>query len=375
MRCTVDANTAQQLVQAFPPGLNKLVLKNNQLDDGAWKMLGDHFPLKLAMLEFNNQRIGDADIKSLFTLRSANLTEFSVSCMKAGGLILSLVQVMPPNLSALSLSECSLKDAAIRALAPSLSSSLKQLCLESNCIGPDGVKALAESLRNSHITHLNLGNNYVGDIGAQALAKSLPQTLTELDLSHNEIGDIGAQAIALSRAVNLAHITFRYNDIGDVGACALAKNMGERLVGLDLAFNPIGDDGVKALASSVKKSTRLEKFGVYNKQDTSNEIALCALTKSVLLSRALLSDLWLPHDTMEIWLKVLPECFIEDANAVRNRLAHYRFRREEQAPILMSKIEKWTEQKVLIRRTFYACQKPIINDVVNVILMFVLERD
>merc|ERR1712232_1359440 len=74
-----------------------------------------------------------------------------------------------------------------------------ELCLDSNYIGDEGVRALADTLeKNSTLTKLLLSWNYIGDEGASALARALEKntTLRGLRLSTNRIGHEGARTLA-----------------------------------------------------------------------------------------------------------------------------------------------------------------------------------
>ncbi|HYT94378.1 MAG TPA: TIGR02996 domain-containing protein [Gemmataceae bacterium] len=130
---------------------------------------------------------------------------------------------------------------------------LHVLDIRGNDIGPDGVRALAESVHTSNLTALNLRSADGGPEGAAALAASpYLARLTGLDLWENYIGDQGAAALAGSpQLTNLTELVLNENQIGPEGMTSLARSRYlTRLTELYLYQNPIGDVGAEALAAS-----------------------------------------------------------------------------------------------------------------------------
>ncbi|KIC75377.1 hypothetical protein DB41_HN00090 [Neochlamydia sp. TUME1] len=155
------------------------------------------------------------------------------------------------------------------ALAKSLenNSSLIKLGLSSNKIGPEGASALAKSLENnSSLIKLGLSSNEIGPEGASTLAKSLESnsSLTELGLSSNKIGPEGANALAKSLETNssLIKLDLSSNKIGPEGASTLAKSLKSNtsLTMLDLSRNVICHEGASALAKSLETNSSLTKL-------------------------------------------------------------------------------------------------------------------
>ena len=138
---------------------------------------------------------------------------------------------------------------------------LRTLDLSKNEIGPEGAKAITETLKSGTavLTSVDLRVNSIGDDGAKAIAEALKVNvvLTKLSLYHNSIGDDGAKAIAEALKVNavLTSVDLRFNSIGDDGAKAIAKalKVNAVLTKLDLEFNnSMGDAGEKAVRDAVK---------------------------------------------------------------------------------------------------------------------------
>ena len=128
-------------------------------------------------------------------------------------------------------------------------------------IGDVGAIALAETLKNSQLTELNLGRNQIGDKGARALAEALKNSqLTDLRLSYNRIGDDGAKALADAlEDSQLTQLNLDHNQIGDDGAKALAAALKDsQLIELTLGNNQIGDEGIWALKNVLKDSQLLD---------------------------------------------------------------------------------------------------------------------
>lgn len=120
-------------------------------------------------------------------------------------------------------------------------------------LGPEGVKALAESGAVRGLAALKLSNTLPGVPGVRALAETSGLSgVRWLDLSANRLGPTAAGLLAESRhARGLRVLDLSNNPLTDKGAAALA---GSRplagLVELVLADCGIGDAGALALAES-----------------------------------------------------------------------------------------------------------------------------
>lgn len=168
---------------------------------------------------------------------------------------------------------------------------------QSNTIGDEGARALAETLKtNSALTKLSIPSNSIGDVGAKALAEALKSNsaLTTLDLEGNLIGDEGAMALAEVLKSNgvLTALDLEGNLIGDEGAMALAaalKSNGVRSNGvaaLDLEGNSYGHESARALdaarataqsAAAVKRATSLGIYSTFQEYSISDDALIRAV--------------------------------------------------------------------------------------------------
>jgi Leucine Rich repeat len=105
---------------------------------------------------------------------------------------------------------------------------LTELVLDQNGIEEDGVKELAEALKdNVRLERLRLAENKIATAGALELAVLLTRNMTVsfLDLQRTGIDDMGAIAIASLIATNttITGLDLRNNEIGDEGAEAIER--------------------------------------------------------------------------------------------------------------------------------------------------------
>ena len=109
--------------------------------------------------------------------------------------------------------------------------SLKELGLEQNKIGVEGIKELSENLKiNKSITELDLRNNQIGDEGAKVLAEMLSynNSIKYLCLMNNKMTDKGAQYLleSIKNSNNtLERLEFRFNNVKDSTLSANLKKM------------------------------------------------------------------------------------------------------------------------------------------------------
>jgi len=104
-RGKLSSSVVQQLALAFPPNFDELWLMNNEMIEGAFKALGDHFPPNVTNPGLYEQKLRDTDIASLLVLRPTNLTSLSIhNNAECEGVLRGLAHAMPPNLSLLRIS-------------------------------------------------------------------------------------------------------------------------------------------------------------------------------------------------------------------------------------------------------------------------------
>jgi hypothetical protein len=174
----------------------------------------------------------------------------AIAQLEAGAQDLSLRHLGPKRVG----------DAVVAALATVLATNttLKELTLANNGIGPVGAQALAAALeRNATLTELNLQKNNIGAEGALSLAATLHNnaTLTTLYLDGNNIGAEGARSLAtaLRNNTTLKFLGLGGTNIGAEGARSLAAALHNNaaLTSLDLWRNDIGNEGARALAAAL----------------------------------------------------------------------------------------------------------------------------
>ena len=160
-----------------------------------------------------------------------------------------------PQLVSLHLGDNGLDDKWIEELAPVLEQcpDLAELNLNSNDIGPEGSKILANVLQGKNFSRLHLFGNNIGAEGAMYIAQVLAQcpNFVELILNMNNIGDKGVSYIAnvLVQCSKLAALDLSSNNIGVEGALNIAKVLTDcpNLTDLNLTNNNISDEAAKSL--------------------------------------------------------------------------------------------------------------------------------
>ena len=163
-------------------------------------------------------------------------------------------------------------DAAAAVLAAVLetNTTLTNLDLQGNNIGPTGAESLSTALKtNTTLTHLDLSSNNIGPGGAVSLATALKTntTLTNLDLRSNNIGPFDAESLATALKTNttLTNLCLSYgNNIGPAGAESLAEALktNTTLTDLDLSGNNIGPGDAVSLATALKTNTTLTNLNL-----------------------------------------------------------------------------------------------------------------
>ena len=178
-------------------------------------------------------------------------------------------------------------------LIPSFSS-LQSLSLERCCIGDDGIAALAPTILQSKISHLDLAHCGISAIGACALAEGLSQSsssavdsgnLSSLVLSGNTLSDDSVAALA---AALVGRPSLRALELGECGVTArvfgsLAKLT--QLTSLSMFGNRMGDDALDAVMQYTPHSVAdgpgggCGLGGLHLLGLSGNELGCAALTK------------------------------------------------------------------------------------------------
>lgn len=144
-------------------------------------------------------------------------------------------------------------------------------------IRADGAQALAEGLKTSSVTELNLSDNLVGDTGATALAAALGQSsLRILNLGKNHIGAAGAHALAeCLKDSQLTSLGLRNNDIGAKGGGALLEGLRDSpVIQVELLYCGVGGETLSQIQAVVKANE--ERFFILQMevQKIENEIQM-----------------------------------------------------------------------------------------------------
>ena len=244
-----DNNFGSRGMKALAPALELnstlqvLDLSDNNIRKGAWilaQALQKSTHCNLKVLNISSNTIGASSMQKFaeFLVENRSLESFHVGCNELGSMgAFFLGSILKHNYT------------------------LKELKLEGNDIGDDGVRYLVEGLTENEISapnttleHLDLAWNGIEREGALRLAEGLRENakLSFLNLSGNRIGSEGARAFAeaLSYNLNLNKLILTNNKIENSGAFALAMAWGKPtccLKNLCWEDNPIMDEGLASL--------------------------------------------------------------------------------------------------------------------------------
>lgn len=285
----IQADGAIWLANNINPQLETLDLFGCFIQDAGLSAIGHKLPnSKLQRVYLGVNNITDAGLESVAQdLESSNLRELDLwgNAICSSGAI-SLAQSIPLSLIKLDIhSNPCLGSDGVKAIAKTLrNSNLAELNLAFVNMQTDGALALAEYIFGAQLQILNIRSNNIDAIGVQALAQAFNRFLLSVDLSYNQIGLLGAQALRAAipntniqqlllenvelddeslivltpvlEAQQLTSIVLANNYLSDRAAIAIAKtlsNSGLKL--LDLANNNIGDLGASALGHAVANAT------------------------------------------------------------------------------------------------------------------------
>lgn len=160
----------------------------------------------------------------------------------------------PCELVGLDLSYCSLGDAGAAQLARARRwDGLRELSLDRNDLGPDGLEALMLASFIPSLESLSLASNWLTDACAAQLSTPRLRSLHTLNLDANRLGDRGVRAMMESRwsAPRLRRLSLAANGLGPDAAQAIAwRAFASPLESLELGRNMIGSRGLHALTES-----------------------------------------------------------------------------------------------------------------------------
>mmetsp|Transcript_33999 Transcript_33999/g.87918 ORF Transcript_33999/g.87918 Transcript_33999/m.87918 type:complete len:426 (+) Transcript_33999:56-1333(+) len=167
--------------------------------------------------------------------------------------------------SALSLAYASVGDEGCNAIARYMRENvmLKTIDLRGNSIRADGLVVIAHSLRSgSSVTSLCLKWNHVGshERGVQALSDVLKRSssMVQLDLRNNKIGPECGRHLGemLRENSTLSHMDLSWNDLGPEGGKALLAGIqaNHTLIDCQLSGNRIAEDTLHAIAFVLRRN-------------------------------------------------------------------------------------------------------------------------
>ena len=151
--------------------------------------------------------------------------------------------------------------------------SLVDLDLSCNDFGVEGAVALSDGLECCpHLQKLNIDSNNIGGEGAKAIAEATVRNLTELKINSNNIGGLGAEAIV--RALDCQHLEINSNNIGSSGVLAMAgalkckhsNILRQKLRVLDISSKNFEYDGPQTLGEVLTKFSASSN-GIENDSD------------------------------------------------------------------------------------------------------------
>jgi Ran GTPase-activating protein (RanGAP) involved in mRNA processing and transport len=237
----------------------------------------------------------------------------------SASILLSLLLRNNSTICDLNLAHNSIGNKGIKTLASSFcyNHTLETLNLAQNKIKDLAVRELIDGLvadkadqklrrDSSSLTQLDLSGNNIGPIGAGHIANALHharlKNLKIVDVSLNQIGAEGGIAIAagLEKSITLGELNLSQNQIGD-GVINIAKSIrrnqqGTRIAKLDLSLNSISDEGCYHLAAMLRDNTSIQQLNLANNAIT--DIGMTHLAKA-LFDNATLSELDISGNQMK----------------------------------------------------------------------------
>ena len=154
-----------------------------------------------------------------------------------------------------------------------------------NSLGRDGYAALGRMLKDSRLSHLNVGFSSIEDERICTLVAGLKNcyNLTSLNLNGNEsITEAGLSSLSIffqSDNCRLEQIFLAQMNIDDEGVSILAPGLANlpTLRKLNLSCNSIGDQGIQAMVRGLINCQSLEELRLSNNHFTANGLAALSL--------------------------------------------------------------------------------------------------
>lgn len=259
------------------------------------------------------------------TVRELNL---SSNCFGKGGAT-ALVSVLEPRKG----SRNNNKSAAMPFL--------DRLDMSNNNLGDDGstqlTRAIVKRSETSSLIDLKISSNGIGPVGVETLMNKLLQhNLVSLSLDKNAIGDQGCQLVAASLQMmpSLSRLNLAFNQIGSRGITSLMRSLVtcKSITYLGLSGNILRISGAIALAFTLTQHPRLEELDLDN--CCLGQAAQCHIVAGIISNR------WVPMKRLKGYAVGPPMVAI---GALEPRAANasneecFRIRKDEQ----MKNILQW----------------------------------
>jgi CheY-like chemotaxis protein/Ran GTPase-activating protein (RanGAP) involved in mRNA processing and transport len=226
---------------------------------------------------------------------------------------------------------------------------LDRLDLSNNNLGNDGLTKLTRAISRrsgQHFVDLRLSNNAIGHGGIETIMNKLLQhNLVSLSLDKNAIGDQGCQLVAasLQSMSCLSRLNLAFNQIGSRGVNSLMRALVacESVTYLALSGNIMKISGAVALAFTLAQHPRLEELNVDN----------CCLSQAAQchIIAGIISNRWVPMKKMNGFEAQPPMVAIGAIKMVSQTLSNeecFRLRKDEQ----MKTILQWMESNRVAKK-------------------------
>jgi Ran GTPase-activating protein (RanGAP) involved in mRNA processing and transport len=216
----------------------------------------------LTELNLRNSRFYTVDIAEVLKINTT-LTILNLSYTDICGEMLAETLKINTTLTTLDLSYnwiCG----EILAEVLKINTTLRTLYVNNNMIDSPGMTAIAEALKNSKLTTIDISYNNVGHNTAKAIAETLKRnpTLTTLMLNNTRMHSSEIVTIAKALKINqtLTTLDISYNDLGYHGTIAETIEINTTLTTLNFSYCNINDDGVKLIEKALEINTTISAF-------------------------------------------------------------------------------------------------------------------
>jgi Ran GTPase-activating protein (RanGAP) involved in mRNA processing and transport len=201
------------------------------------------------------------DIKKIAQALKSNSTLTELNLKKTRFYTIDIVEVLKIN-TTLTILNLSYTGICGEMLAETLKINTTLTTLDLSYTGIYG-EMLAEAMKiNTTLRTLYVNNNMIDSPGMTAIAEALKYSkLTTIDISYNNVGHNTAKAIAESLNTNTTLTTFMLNNTrmhsSEIVVIAKALQINQTLTIIDISYNDLGYHGTKAIAETIEINTTL----------------------------------------------------------------------------------------------------------------------